>query len=1040
MTEYEQLEQAIAALEAQRRILGDAVVDAALNPMREKLAELKAQALPSQQQRKQVTILFADVSGFTAISETLDAEEVSDTMKALWRRIDAVIVEHGGRIDKHIGDAVMALWGVDKAREDDPERAIRAALDMQAQVADFRQGRDLQLAIEIGLNTGPVLLGEVSTGEFTAIGDTVNLAKRMEQAAPAGGILITYDTYCHVRGLFDVQPQEPLQVKGKTEPVRSYVVQQARPRAFRVTRGVEGIETRMVGREAELLILQNIWRDVIEDHETRVVSVVGEAGVGKSRLLYEFDAWVKMLPMYDERVGKPDQVTCLKGRTTPEMQKISYSVVRDLFAFQFGIRESDSAAVALEKFRAGMGQVLEPEKADIVGHFIGFDFSASPAVRNLLGSPSFGRLATAYFSNYIRSIASQPVMIILDDIHWADDSSLDLVEHIVKEIPRAPLLIVCLARLDLFERRPDWGQGHAAYTRLDLKPLSRRASRALVDELLQKVDIIPGSLHNLIVEGAEGNPYYVEELVKMLIDDGVIVRGGQQWRVELERLAQVRVPPTLTGVVQARLDSLPQKEKTILQRASVVGRLFWDAAVAELAADEVEAAQVDGLLDAVESRELIFRREHSAFAETDEYIFKHAILRDVTYETVLLKLRKVYHAQVARWLEAHAGERVDEFLSLIAGHFELAGEKAKAADYLLRSGEESFKVSAYRDAISAFKRALSLLPESAALSRAALLIELGKVYEQVDDHALSTQHFEDGLALARKVGDTLKEAVTFIGLGRIAMRRGEYDEAQRQLERGLELAKQCDDQKSRVHALRLMGSIAFRHGDAEQAARYAEESLAVSRRLGDRQEIAGALSALSNAARMQGAYEEAERWLEESLALYREIGERAGAVAMLNNLGELARIQGKYEKAARYYEKSLAMAEEIGSRMAVAAGLLNLGLVHASLGEDIASLKYLYEALDLSAAIGVIPIVLFTLAGIAGLWAKAGRYERAAELLGLALNHPAVDAQNEREAEPILAMLRRALPAGDLEAALERGKSLELDAVVAEILEKATDQ
>ncbi len=274
MTEREQIEQTIAALEAQRALLGDVVVETALAPLRQKLAALAAPRSAEDGTRKLVTVLFADVSGFTAMSETLDAEDVRDVMNALWRRLDSAIFQHGGHIDKHIGDAVMALWGAQTAREDDPEQAIRGALAMQKELENWRidfghrtdtlqspltthHSSAANLQMRIGLNTGPVLLGAVGmTSEFTAMGDSVNLASRLEHAAPVGGILISHDTYRHVRGLFDVQPQAPLSVKGKAEPIQTYVVQRAKPRAFRLgTRGVQGVETRMVGREAQLTAL-----------------------------------------------------------------------------------------------------------------------------------------------------------------------------------------------------------------------------------------------------------------------------------------------------------------------------------------------------------------------------------------------------------------------------------------------------------------------------------------------------------------------------------------------------------------------------------------------------------------------------------------------------------------------------------------------------------------------------------------------------------------------------------------------------------------
>jgi class 3 adenylate cyclase len=365
-TEIDQLKAGIAALEAQRAILGDAVVEASVASLREKLAALEAQDQP-EQQRKQATVLFADVSGFTALSETMDAEVVAGIMNDLWAAVDRAIIDHGGRIDKHIGDAVMALWGAEQAKEDDPERAVRGALAMQAAIEEFcatapgahgeegaHRGAPLQLAMRIGVNTGPVLLGQVgSTAEFTAMGDAVNLASRLEHAAPTGGVLVSHDTYRHIRGVFDVITREPLTVKGKAEPVQTYLVQRAKPRAFRMaTRGVEGIETRMVGRDRELGILKDAFADAIEGRETRVITVIGEAGVGKSRLLYEFDNWIEL---------RPELVTFFKGRGTANTQNVPFSLFRDLFAFRFDILDSDSVATAFEKFKSSMAGYVEPD-------------------------------------------------------------------------------------------------------------------------------------------------------------------------------------------------------------------------------------------------------------------------------------------------------------------------------------------------------------------------------------------------------------------------------------------------------------------------------------------------------------------------------------------------------------------------------------------------------------------------------------------------------------------------------------------------------
>jgi class 3 adenylate cyclase/tetratricopeptide (TPR) repeat protein len=717
---------------------------------------LAAAAATPCAERRLVTILFCDVKGSTAIAEELDPEDVMEIMNGAFEVLIPPIYKHEGTLAQLMGDAILAFFGAPVAHEDDPERAIRAGLDIQAGARAFaeRLTRERGISgfkVRVGIHTGLVVVGEIGSDlrvAYTATGDAINLAARMEQNAPPGTILITKSTYRHIPGVFDVQAQPPLQVKGKAEPVQSYLVLGAKPRAWRTgSRGVEGVQTRMVGREAELLKLQEAYREVVEDHVARVVTLIGEPGVGKSRLLDEFTTWLDL---------QPQRLWYLRGRATPEARSAAYSLWRDLFGPQFGILETDTASEALAKFRAGMAEHLESEQADLVGHLVGFDFSASPAVVALLGSPSFGQLAITDLVRYLRALAdARPVIMLLEDLHWADDSSLDLLAQVVRRLPDAPLLVVGATRPELLERRPSWGEGQEAYSRLEVKPLSKRASRALVQEILQRVRHVPEEVQQLVVEGAEGNPFYAEELVKMLIEDGAIVSGEDEWRVELERLAEVRVPSTLTAVLQARLDSLPLEEKEVLQRASVVGREFWGTLVGELASDVVAPAEVRGVLAALRGRELVYRREQSAFAGTEEYLFKHSVLRDVTYETVLLKLRRRYHAQVAAWLEGHASERMDEYLSLIAGHYDLAGEVKQAITYLLKAGNRAAKQYANPEAIGFYRRALALLHKTAPdESEAGLQQEitaqlyegLGDVLGRIGQHAKAREAYETALA------------------------------------------------------------------------------------------------------------------------------------------------------------------------------------------------------------------------------------------------------------------------------------------------------
>jgi tetratricopeptide (TPR) repeat protein len=858
------------------------------------------------------------------------------------------------------------------------------------------------------------------------MGDAINLAARMEQNAPVGGILISHDTYRHVRGVFDVEPQEPLLVKGKAEPVETYVVQRAKERAFRVDmRGFEGLETRMVGRDVEMLALQNVYEDTIEDRETHVVTIVGEAGVGKTRLLQEFGNWCEL---------RPELYWFFRGSALSTTRGVPYSLWRDVLAYRFQILESDRAAEALRKFRQGMEGILEPDRADLVGQLVGFNFSASPAVAPLLGSDSFGHMATAYLVRYFRGLlAQQPLVMLLEDLQWADDSSLDLVAHLVGEIPDAPLLVVGAARPELYERRPSWGEGLEAYSRLELKPLSKRASRDLVSEILQRVQRVPESLRQLVVEGGEGNPYYVEELIKMLIEDGVIVPGEEEWTVDESRLAAVRVPSSLTGILQARLDALPREEKEVLQRAAVVGRLFWDSVVRELAGDEVKG-EVDTVLGSLRQREMVYRRERSTFEETREYTFKHSILRDVTYETVLLRLRRRYHAQVAAWLEASAGERLGEYLGLIGTHYELAGEGAQAAEYLQRSGEEAFQVSAFRDARLAFQRALELLPQDGSVERAALHAKLGQADIALGDYAAAWGALSEGLRLARATGDQIAEAAALTGLGEIAWRQGDQTEAGDHLREGLRLARECGDVGGQALAAQHLARVNWLRGAYDEARSWAEESQRLYEGLGDRRGLISALNELGIVASNRDQFQMAREYFKANLVLSREIGDRLRASTASNNLGETLRLEARYAEATVHYEEALAVSREIGDRLGAALALTNLACTYISQSRDSLAWDYLRRSLREWGAMRDIPHAVADLVTTAHLYARSGARHRSAELLGLALAHPASYSEVERDAEPVLALLRAELDTGELEAALARGAEMDLEEVVAELL------
>jgi hypothetical protein len=496
---------------------------------------------------------------------------------------------HAGKVLQYAGDNILAVFGADEAREDDAERAVRCGLALlelgKALGAEVRAvyGHDA-FNVRVGVHTGGVLLGGGVDADGSIRGIAVNIAARMEQTAPAGALRISHDTYAHVRGLFEVERQEPLAIKGVDEPVRSYLVLRAKARSFRLgSRGIEGVATRMIGRDAELEVLQDAFKRLFVDRNLAAVTIVADAGIGKSRLLYEFAAWSD---------ARPESFVLFRGRATPQMQGQPFGLLRDIIAGRFQIADDDSIETARRKMELGIvplfldddGPDLAEGHAHLLGHLIGIEWHESRHVKGIVDDPKQIRNrafhAASQLFRRIGASDGSPVVLQLEDLQWADSESLDFLAYLAEIDRDAPLLMLSCCRPTLFERRASWCAARI-HRRIDLHPLGKDMSRLLVSELLKKLPEVPAALRELVTGGAEGNPFYMEELIRMLIDQGAIETGAV-WKVNAERLLLTRIPPTLTGVLQARLDSLPAPERLTLQQASVIGPVFWDRALIAL--------------------------------------------------------------------------------------------------------------------------------------------------------------------------------------------------------------------------------------------------------------------------------------------------------------------------------------------------------------------------------------------------------------------------------------------------------------------------
>lgn len=994
--EREELEQAITALEEKRSHLGDEIVDIALASMREKLSRLLGESgtIHEPQQRKLVTVLFADVSGFTAMAETMDHELVSSVINSLWSRVDKAILDHGGRIDKHIGDAVMALFGTPTAREDDPERAIRAALQIQAEIRSWKkelaelaskvppQAKNIHL--RIGINTGPALLGTVGTiGEYTAIGDTVNLANRVQSAAPLDGILISHHTHQHVRGIFDVTTLEPITVKGKSEPIQIYVVNGLKPRSFRVTtRGLEGIETRTIGREEELAKIKAAFEKSADLQQTYLVNIVADAGLGKSRLLFEFGKWL-------DTQKRP--IHLFKGRATQEMAQIPYALLRDILSVAFNIQDSDRAAIARQKLERGIfGFIGNKKKANLythfIGHLIGFDFSKSPHLRGILGDARQIRdLAFHYATQLFTDITREHVgVIFLEDIHWADKGSLDFFDYLMDTKPDLPLFIVGPTRSTLFEQRPDWGTGPIQNLRLDLLPLSDHDSHQLVAEILQKLPQIPPGLTELIIKKAEGSPFYIEELIKILMEGGVIIRGEDQWRVEMDRLSDLKVPATLTGLIQARLDSLNTNVRETLQQASVVGRIFWTNVLENMRNPESQnlasSIAIYDKLNTLRAKELVYRYDESTSSEMPEYIFKNTILHDVTYESVLLKLRPIYHLQAAQGLIEISGERVSEYAGRVGEHYERAGEWLQAAEWYARAGRQAQDTFEPDAAVGYYEKALDFLSENGGPEqipqRLGICLRLGEVLNWKAQYAEAIKIFETMLKIAEENKEIRAQSRALRSLATSLGYQGDHDAS---LDRAIgaeTLARKAGERLELARAIWTQGSARYRLGEFQAALSLGEQALAISAEINDQNEMALSLKLLGAAHYVSGRYEKAENCWENALSIFRELGNRQQGMDLLSNLGAIADAQGDYKTALQRFDAALTIAREMGYKDGEIVFLTNRGGAQSALKNFEAAETDLRQSIRMAGIEGswIMPLTFnYHAEALIGL----GRYEEA---------------------------------------------------------------
>ncbi|MDP2004422.1 MAG: adenylate/guanylate cyclase domain-containing protein [Rubrivivax sp.] len=1002
--DIQSLRAAIAALEGQRATLGDSVLEMATAPLRARLSSLLR---PAGLQHRQVTVLFADVVGATAMASGGDAEDTLGVLSGALRRMALLVEAHRGRVLRFTGDGVKAAFGMDEAREDDAERAVRAGLAIlaagreQADVAQ-RQHGIADFAVRVGVHTGDVALGAGVEADNTAMGVAVNIAARMEQTAAAGTMRISRDTWSQVRGLFDLEAQPPLFVKGIAAPMQTYLVRAALERsAASVERGLQGLVTPMVGRDAELQRLRDAVPSARATRRLQALTLLGDAGLGKSRLLREFTLGLTGCRLLTLR-SQPDGMLRLFG------------LLRALLATQCGMADTDSAEVARRKVVEGLSPWFEERgerQAQLIGQLAGLDYADSPTVKGL-DPRSLHDQAFAAVRSYLQALAAQgalPVLLV-EDLHWADDGSLDLLQHLLAHAAELPLVLLMTARPALLARRPDWA---APATTVPLSPLVAADSDTLAAALLQRIAPLPAKLTELIVGRAEGNPYYMEELVRRLIDDGVIVAGDPHWTLQTDRYDTLRLPTTLVGLLQARLDALPAGERAAARQASIVGHVFWDDALQAL---DVTAPRA---LPALQRAAFVKARDTSDFEGTAERQFDHHLLHQVTYSTLLKAERRLGHGAAARWLAERTRGRGAEFLAMTGEHAERAGETSLAIDCFEQAAAEAQERFANTAAQAHCQRALSLLGESEPMRRVDLLNRLQRIAETVGDRPGQDTLLVEMHSLLERHPDDHRQARLLYSMAILAERRSDAAACERLARQCFDLAERCGAAHSAAMGQAHLAWLHIARHDYPTAASHIESGLSWAARIesdATRAEIEGTLLTLSGMVSMDtGQLHEAGRTLAAVLARGEALGKPRLQLGALASLATLAGILGRWEEVARWGEQAHALARAVGSPRDIAAGQLRLAEAAEALDDCVAAVRWHEDRLIVLRAIADRRMEAITLRFLARLHLAQGKAQKALACCAQSLAlHQALEEELEAcgvEAIAALCEVRQGRPA-----------------------------
>jgi class 3 adenylate cyclase/tetratricopeptide (TPR) repeat protein len=927
--------------------------------------------------------MFADISGFTAMSEQRDAEEVVTLVNACFAKLSECVYRYEGTIDKYIGDAIMAVFGAPRAHEDDPERAIRTALAMREALEEFNANPPLPLfeplGIHTGISTGYVIAGEIGTErdhKYTVMGDAVNLASRLEDVSDRGQIYVSEDSYRLTSQLFVFKKLEPVSVKGKIEPVRIFEVLGVREHPGSM-RGLTGLRAPLVGRDAETQKL-SLAVSNLQAGYGGIVLVEGEAGIGKSRLVAE---------VRHKLEGISPGFRWLEGRGLSYGRSFSYHLLAGVSRHYLGLTDEDDEARVWLKLRA-IGPGLLGARADEVlpylAMLLGLRLPDGMADKIPQADPQLlqQRVFVA-FGEWVEAVsAEKPLVLAFDDLHWADPSSVALIEYLMALTKYNPALILCVNRPD--REAPFWEVRERAMVEyadtlvhIPLNPLSSEESRSLVDSLLQ-MERLPHELERAILSRAEGNPLFVEEVLRTLIEEGTLARDNGAWHVT-RTVDVTEIPDTLQGVLTARIDRLDESMKRVVQIAAVVGRVFQRYVLDRVVDDP---SILDDCLAKLQISQII--RERSSEPEP-EYIFKHILTQEAAYQSLLSQQRKVYHQRVADALARLFWERGEEYAGLVAAHYERAEAWPRALRYLQRAGDAARTSFAIKEAIDYYRRALQVadrLGEAAKPSERLSLYERhGQLLARLADVDGALNDYERMRDLAQAMGDRNAELRALNEIGALQAGRRDYVHAADYFHQALALAREIGDQSGIADSLNRLGGFYFNTGKPEEAQTCHREALEIARSLENNALLAASLDGLGQIDLLRGRVRASLDKYGQIADLRRRLGDQVGLMEALSALAAAYTWLGEYGQGAAACEEALVFVNKVGNLPVVPSLHAYLAISHLNRGDLGKAGEHLQAGLDVARSLDHIAMQAFCLSWLGYYDLVLGRFGAALEAM-----------------------------------------------------------